>query len=130
MVMLSVSGNKLRHISVHVYHVRSHVAMEAKRGDLLELLRSAHAILVAWEEGRRKIVAQLRSIKNLTVQLQALENCSSSSGNSGLGVLGSFPSTVISRLRAKIMQSMERAHDFVLRDKYADVCKIRKPYSI
>ena len=103
-------------------HVRIFLprAMEARRSILLELLKSVHVAINDWEVAQSIILAQLQSLRNLSSQLQALENCYSSSSAGGLGALGKFPTSVISRLRGKIVHSRERANDHVLKDKYAD----------
>ena len=92
--------------------------MEVRKRAFLELLQSIYAAINDWDVAQSIVLAQLQSLRNLSSQLQALENCSSSGGS--LGVLSKFPTPVISRLRGKIVHSRERANDHVLKAKYGD----------
>ena len=103
---------------VRLFIPRGSLAMEVRKRVFLELLQSVYTAINDWEVAQSIILAQLQSLRNLSSQLQALENCSSSGS---LGVLSKFPTSVIGRLRGKIVHSRERANDHVLKDKYADM---------
>jgi hypothetical protein len=83
------------------------------RKELVQCLQHVRDLAMDWEDKRKKISAQLESIRNLQLQLNALKKCQQ---ENKLGVLSSVPNVQI-RLEGKIVLAEQRALSFILRDK-------------
>ena len=81
---------------------------------LFELLVKAKSQVQQWSDVREKVLVQLSSIANLAEQLETLNRCQER-GN--LGVLIDRQACVVPLLQAKIVESMERALGYVLKER-------------
>lgn len=98
-----------------LYLVRDTASARRSKGSMESTLMLLDAQVSLWECSVEKIVAQLSSIMNLLEQQEVLKR-------SKLGVLSQHPGHVISLLDLKLMESMERALEFITKERCVYVC--------